>query len=154
MARLDSPQQPRQRDLATSSFGYACSDAQRGIAESSSRLLTVWDTAISTRTDGTRYGRSNFGYSLDNGVDPTFLFPRLPDNAAAAAKGWEGLYAGDEAQTRYSSEEKKFSSGRDSRLYRSRRNPARHGFAPFRPDDIHIFNLERGLVVKGTGTSF
>jgi peroxiredoxin len=62
--------------------------------------------------DGRHVEPALFGYSPDKGLDPGRVLPRLPVDADAAARGWEGTFAADEARTRYTAEDARPAAGK------------------------------------------
>jgi peroxiredoxin len=95
------------------------------------------------------------GIGPDNGMDldPASVFPRLPVDDAAAAKGWEGRHEPEETRTHYTREDKESRPGStwvftgvletpfDKVYLRSSRT-------------TYTYDLNRGLVAKGAGATF
>jgi thiol-disulfide isomerase/thioredoxin len=101
--------------------------------------------------DGQHVAPALFGYSA-RGLDPTRVFPRLPADVAAAAAGWEGTYAADDARTRYTLDQPAPAPGTIRTFLGVRETPL---------DKIHLlssrasytYDPDRGLVVKAAETN-
>lgn len=102
--------------------------------------------------DGRHIAPALFGYSCDKGLDPSRVFPRLPGDHAAAAGGWEGTYAMDDARTRYTIDHSV--AGRGKYLYFG-------GVRETPTDKLYLvdskasytFDNDRQLVLKATETT-
>jgi peroxiredoxin len=94
--------------------------------------------------DGRLGPDANLGYR----INPTNLFPRLPADAAALAKGWDGLFERDASRTRYTLDAKESVAGKSCVFTGVQETPL---------DKIYLstnrttftFDPARGLVVKG-----
>jgi hypothetical protein len=104
--------------------------------------------------DGRNVVPAPAGVGPDNGMDldPASLFPRLPDDGADAAKGWEGWHEFDEARTRYARGEKASRPGSAWAFTGVRETPLDKVYLRS-SQATYTYNPGRGLVVKSAGTT-
>ncbi len=114
------------------------------------RKTGLADTALAS-CDLFADGRLGPDASPGQHFDPTGVFPRLPDSAAAAEKGWEGVFERDAVRTRYTRDAKASVPGKAWVFTGVRESPLDKIYLST-SQSTYTFDPGRGLVVKAAGT--
>jgi thiol-disulfide isomerase/thioredoxin len=95
-------------------------------------------------------GRLGPDASLGYRITPTTLFPRLPADSAAMARGWEGVFERDANHSRYTRDAKASEPGKSLVFIGVGETPLDKIYA-FTRESTFTYDPGRSLVVKGSG---